>query len=148
MIFNLDTLRLATGRRTASQRISGLTRLAGLLVECYVRGDPSDVIRKIEELHPAKNPERSPIPEIRMRYQLEKMGLDELRKMAMENVGDEKQWLINRIMVNKGLSTNKVDCDEAATAENRATTSQKRELGELGTDDENNGEPKRPRAVL
>lgn len=72
---------------------------------------PSKIVSRIEALNPCAAPERSPIAEVRTRWRLEKMGVDELRKAVLDGerrgVGserrDERDWLIGILMGEEGL---------------------------------------------
>jgi hypothetical protein len=46
---------------------------------------PSNIIKRIEATKPAKDPNLSPIPEVRVKWQLDHMGVDELRKKVLDS---------------------------------------------------------------
>ncbi|KAF9701905.1 hypothetical protein EKO04_000679 [Ascochyta lentis] len=89
------------GRKDALTRIRGLAMLVLNLVINYTLMPPSNVIRKIEAVRPAKDPNCSPIPEVRRKWQLENMELGDLRKTVLDRQRkgvDEKQWLVDILM--------------------------------------------------
>lgn len=71
------------------------------LIVNYILLQPSDFIKRIEAARPSRNPEYSPIPDVRIKWQLAHMGVDELRKKVLDSERgekDEKEWLINILL--------------------------------------------------
>lgn len=99
--FERQKLKNEAGRKDALSRIRGLAMLVFNLMVNYTQMPPSNVIRKIEERKPAKDPSLSAIPEVRRKWQLEHMDLEDLRKTVLDRQRkgvDEKQWLIDILM--------------------------------------------------
>ncbi|KAJ4341701.1 hypothetical protein N0V87_001716 [Didymella glomerata] len=99
--FERQKLKNEAGRKDALCRIRGLAMLVFNLIVNYTQMSPSNVIRKIEAKRPAKDPSLSPLPEVRRKWQLENMELDDLRKTVLDRQRkgeDEKQWLIDILM--------------------------------------------------
>lgn len=67
----------------------------------YALMAPSNIVKRIEAAKPAKNPELSLLPEGRVKWQLDHMGVDELQKKVLESERKgkgEKKWLISILM--------------------------------------------------
>lgn len=83
------------------ENLRGLFMLTCNLVVNYTLMMLSNVIRRIENARPAQNPEWSPIPETRMKWQLENCAVDELRKKVLDHERggkDEKEWFIGILL--------------------------------------------------
>lgn len=106
-IFHRQSLKTKTGQKKAIQRIRGIILIGTTLVNFYVQSLSDDKVELIESLRPVKNPEWSPIAEVRARYQPNKLVLAELRKWALDSSKEknEKSWLINNILRNYGMSS-------------------------------------------
>lgn len=103
--FSRPNLRNESGRTKAHHRIRGLVMLSLNLVYNYTCLPSSNVIRQIEKLRPAKDPRKSPIKEIRVKYILDNLDVGELRKKVLdgERQGEnEREWLIKILMGKEG----------------------------------------------
>ncbi|KAL1800297.1 hypothetical protein ACET3X_000639 [Alternaria dauci] len=101
VLFQRVNLKNEPGRREAFRRICGLIMLMSNLCVNYTLMAPSNVIKKMEAARPAKDPNPSPIPEVRVKWQLSNVTVDELRKKVLdcERKGkEEKEWLISILM--------------------------------------------------
>ncbi|KAF2033324.1 hypothetical protein EK21DRAFT_109121 [Setomelanomma holmii] len=100
--FSRKNLRNEAGRREAFHRLRGLIMLVCNIVVNYTLMAPSNVIRRIEAARPAKNPELSPMKDVRMKWTLKNMDVDELRRKVLEGERrkevDEKEWLIGILL--------------------------------------------------
>jgi hypothetical protein len=99
--FQRTNLKNEPGRREAFHRLRGLIMLISNLCVNYTLMAPSNLIKKIEAVRPAKDPNLSPIAQVRVKWQLSNMGIDELRKKVLdcERKGkEEKEWLIGILM--------------------------------------------------
>ena len=99
--FERKNLKNEAGRREAFHRLRGLVMLVCNLVVNYTLMQPSNVIRRIEAARPARNPEFSPIPETRIKWQLDHMPVDELRKKVLDGERgerEEKEWLVGILL--------------------------------------------------
>jgi len=66
-------------------RLRGLVMLVCNLVVNYTLMPPSNIIHRIENAKPASNPEFSAIPEARIKWALDHMGVEELRKKVLDD---------------------------------------------------------------
>ncbi|KAH7085315.1 hypothetical protein BKA63DRAFT_14917 [Paraphoma chrysanthemicola] len=100
--FERKNLKNEAGRREANTRIRGLIMLACNLVVNYTLMSPSNVVRRIEAICPALRPEFSPIVETRRKWELENLGLEDLRRAVLdgERKGgvEEREWLIGILL--------------------------------------------------
>ncbi|KAF1843700.1 uncharacterized protein K460DRAFT_149781 [Cucurbitaria berberidis CBS 394.84] len=99
--FQRPKLKNEAGRKVAFNQLHGLAMLVFKLIVGYTSKPPSSVIRRIEAACPAKDPSRSPLPEIRVKWQLDQTPVDELRKKVLDSERrgqEEKQWLVNILM--------------------------------------------------
>jgi hypothetical protein len=106
LTFERKNLKNEAGRNKALNKIRGIIMLAVNLTVSYTSIRPSSIIRKIEEIQPATNPAYSPIREVRVKFQLENMDMNELRKTALDferGGSNEKEWLVKLIMGRQGL---------------------------------------------
>lgn len=113
--FERHKLKNEAGRKDAFARIRGLAMLVFNLTVNYTLMPPSNVIRRIELAKPAKDPNRSPIPGVRRKWQLEHMDLGDLRKTVLDQQrkgGNEKEWLICILMKDVKDGTGKEESEE------------------------------------
>lgn len=82
--FERPRLRNEAGRREALARIRGLAMLVRNLIVNYTLMPLSNVVRRIEAVRPARDPGRSPVPEVRRKWRLEHMELGDLRKTVLD----------------------------------------------------------------
>jgi len=134
--FERKSLKNECGRNKALHRIRGLIMLSVNLTVNYTSMKPWKSVRIIEETRPTKNPEWSPIDEVRVKYQLDQMNMNDLRKKALETERqgkNEKEWLIKMIMGKQGLLPQ--DGESKAKVERNVTPGSKRVGEELPMDD-------------
>lgn len=113
--FDRKNLKNESGRSKAIHRIRGLIMLVANVTINYTSMTLSNAIWRIEEIRPAKNPDLSPIPEIRVKYQLDNMDMNDLREKALDSERhekNEKEWLIGLIIGRQGLAPKDTDGDE------------------------------------
>ncbi|KAF2470433.1 uncharacterized protein BDR25DRAFT_355537 [Lindgomyces ingoldianus] len=108
--FERKCLAVQSGRSLALNRIRGIVMILCNLIYRYTTLPPSNVIRKIEELHPVADQARSPIPEIRRKHVLARMGVEELRKAVLgqqwKGKGmSEKEWLVSKLVERNAKGT-------------------------------------------
>jgi hypothetical protein len=99
--FLRSNLKNEAGHREAFHRLRGLVMLVSNLCINYTLMGPSNIIRRVEATKPAKYPSLSPIAEVRVKWHLDHMGVDELRKKVLNSERqekEEKEWLINILM--------------------------------------------------
>jgi hypothetical protein len=99
--FLRSALKNEAGRKEAFHRLRGLIMLVCNLVVNYTLMPPSNVIKGIEVAKPAWDPNFSPIPDVRIKWQLAHMGVDELRKKVLDGERgerEEKKWLISKCL--------------------------------------------------
>ena len=110
--FCRTSLKNYAGRQEACNRLRGLMMLSLNLCDNYTAMAPSNLVKRIEAAKPTKDPNFSPIPEIRIKWQLDHMGVDELRKRVIdsERKGQaEKEWLISILMGKDGAPVTAMD---------------------------------------
>ncbi|KAF2241969.1 hypothetical protein BU26DRAFT_162417 [Trematosphaeria pertusa] len=104
--FERKNLKNESGRAKAHARLRGLVMLVANLATNYTVMAPSSVIKRIEALRPARDPERSPILEVRVKWRLERLGVEELRRRVLDGERGgrgEREWLIGILMGKEGL---------------------------------------------
>jgi hypothetical protein len=134
--FDRKMLKNEAGRNKAPNRIPGLIFLGVNLTINYTIMVPSNVIRSIEDMRPAANLEWSPIKAVRVKFQLDNMDVNDLRKKALgsEKKGkNEKEWLIGMIMGKQGLAPHSTQT--AVKVERAATPGLKRVREDAGEED-------------
>ncbi|KAF3004971.1 hypothetical protein E8E13_008065 [Curvularia kusanoi] len=138
--FERHKLKNEAGRKDALSRIRGLIMLTFNLMVNYTLMPPSNVIRKIEAAMPASQPRYSPLPEVRRRWELQRLDVGDLRKTVLDRHRkgeDEKEWLI-KILMEDGKYDAAVEGEEVIrlkSEEGMRGVSVKRKIGEVEQDE-------------